>query len=395
MQPATDSQQNKKKLYLEPNFQIICAVSLVAVLGVASVTPAFPKLAEALNVPPTNIGLLVTAFTFPTLILGPVIGVLADRIGRKKILVPSLILFGIAGTACAFVRDFNLLLLFRFIEGIGAAALLSMSVTLIGDLYAGERRAEAMGYNASISSIGTALYPTIGGALATIGWYYPFALPMVAIPIGLVVFFALKNPEPKGERNLKEYLINAQKVIKNRQLFGLFIASAANFILLYGAYVTYLPQLINDRFKASPSTIGLILSSISVAIALTSSQLGNLAKRFPPTTLIRASFVFYAVALLIVPFVYSFWLLLIPTTIFGIGLGIGFPSIQTLLAALAPRDYLATVISVNGTFFGLGQTVGPLLMGLAYDIGGISSVFYAGVGFAVLTLIVFRYCTCM
>ena len=112
-------------------------------------------------------------------------------------------------------------------------------------------------------------------------------------------------------------------------------------------------------------------------------------------TLIRASFVFYAVALLIVPFVYSFWLLLIPTTIFGIGLGIGFPSIQTLLAALAPRDYLATVISVNGTFFGLGQTVGPLLMGLAYDIGGISSVFYAGVGFAVLTLIVFRYCTCM
>lgn len=281
-----------------------------------------------------------------------------------------------------------------YLEGIGAASLLSMSVTLIGDLYAGERRAEAMGYNASVSSIGTALYPTIGGALATIGWYYPFALPMVAIPIGLVVFFALKNPEPKGELNLKEYLKNAQKVIKNRHLFGLFIASAANFILLYGAYVTYLPQLINDRFKASPSTIGLILSSISVAIALTSSQLGKLAKRFPPTTLIRASFVFYAVALLIVPFVYI-WLLLIPNTIFGIGLGIGFPSIQTLLAVLAPRDYLATVISVNGTFFGLGQTLGPLLMGLAYDMGGISSVFYAGVGFAVLTLIVFRYCTCM
>jgi len=395
MQPADSHQQNQKKLYLDKSFQIICAVSLIAVLGVASVTPTFPKLTQALNVDPKNTGLLVTVFTFPTLVLGPIIGVFADRLGRKKILVPSLILFGIAGTACAFARDFNLLLLLRFLQGIGAASLLSLSVTLIGDLYPGERRTEAIGYNASVSSIGTAIYPTIGGTLATIGWYYPFMLPLVAIPIGLLVLFALHNPEPKGERNLKEYLRNAQKVIKNRQLVGLFIASAGNFILLYGAYVTYLPQLMNDLFKASPSTIGVILSSISVAIAFTSSQLGKLARRFPKSTLIRSSFVLYAVALFIVPFVSNLWLLLIPTTIFGVGLGIGFPSIQTLLAALAPREYLATVISVNGTFFGLGQTLGPLLMSAAYSVGGIDSVFYSGVGFAIATLIVFRYCTCM
>ena len=388
-------QHNPNNLLKDKNLLIIFAISLIAVLGVSSVTPAFPNLAKALNVAPENIGLLVTAFTLPTLLLGPIIGVLADRMGRKKIIVPSLLLFGIAGTACAFVRDFNLLLLFRLLQGIGAASLLSLSVTLIGDLYAGERRTAAMGYNASVSSIGTASYPTIGGALATIGWYYPFMLPVVAIPIALVVLFALKNPEPKGERNLREYLINARRILKNRQLAGLFLASAANFVLLYGAYVTYLPQLINDTFKAPPSTIGVILSSISVAIAFTSSQLGRLARRFRETTLIRASFVFYAIALFIVPFVTNMWLLLIPTTIFGIGLGIGFPSIQTLLATLAPREYLATVIAVNGTFFGLGQTLGPLLMGIAFGIGGIHSVFFAGVGFAIITLIVFRYCTCM
>lgn len=396
MQPskADNQQQNPKKLYLDHNFQIICAVSLIAVLGVASVTPAFPKLAQALNLNPGNTGLLITVFTLPTLVLGPIIGVFADRLGRKKILVPSLLLFGIAGTACAFARDFNLLLLFRFFQGIGAAALLSLSITLIGDLYK-ERRTEAMGYNASVTSIGTALYPTIGGALATSAWYYPFMLPLAAIPIGLIVLFALKNPEPKGDRNLQEYLNNARRILKNRQLLGLFIASAANFILLYGAYVSYLPQLINDTFKAPPSTIGLVISSISVAIALTASQLGRLARRFPERTLIKASFYFYALALLIVPFVSSLWLLLIPTTIFGIGLGIGFPSIQTLLTQLAPKEYLATVVSVNGTFYGLGQTLGPLLMGVAYSLGGISSVFYAGVCLAIATLIIFRYCTCM
>jgi len=392
---ADSLQPKQKKLYLDKNFKIICAVSLMGVLGVSSITPAFPKLAQALNVNPKNIGFLVTAFTFPSLILGPIIGVLADRLGRKKIIVPSLFLFGIAGTACAFVRDFNLLLLLRFLEGIGAASLLSLSFTLIGDLYTGDKRTTAIGYNASVNSIGTAIYPTIGGALATLGWYYPFILPIAAIPIGLLVLLGLKNPEPKGERNLKEYLKNALIVLRNRQFFGLFIATAASFVLLYGAYITYLPLLINDTFKASPSTIGLILSSVSVAITITSSQLGRLARKFRNTILIRASFILYALALFIVPFVANVWLLLIPATIFGIGLGIGFPSIQNLLAELAPREYLATILSVNGTFFGLGQTLGPLLMGIVFSFGGISSVFYAGVGFAILTLVVFRYCTCL
>lgn len=397
MQPASIDNQQKppNKLYLDTNFQIICAVSLIAVLGVASVSPTFPRLAHELGVNPKNIGLLITFFTFPSLVLGPVIGVLADRLGRKKIIIPSLFLFGIAGTACAFARDFNLLLLLRFLQGIGAASLLSLSITLIGDLYAGDKRTTAMGYNASITSIGTASYPLIGGALATLGWYYPFMLPIIAIPIGLLVLFGLKNPEPQGERNLKQYLLNARQVLKNRQLLGLYIASAANFFLLYGAHVTYLPHLIKDTFKAPPYTIGLLLSSVSIAIMLSASQLGRLSRKFQTTTLIRASFILYALALFTVPLIQNIWLLLIPTTIFGFGLGIGFPSIQTLLTEISPKQYLATILSVNGTFYGLGQTIGPLLMGIVFGFAGINGVFYAGVVFAILTLVVFRYCTCL
>jgi MFS family permease len=394
--PSIDNQQKPpKKLYLDTNFQIICAVSLMAVLGVASVSPTFPRLAHELGVNPKNIGLLITFFTFPSLVLGPVIGVLADRLGRKKIIIPSLFLFGIAGTACAFARDFNFLLLLRFLQGIGAASLLSLSITLIGDLYTGDKRTTAMGYNASITSIGTASYPLIGGALATLGWYYPFMLPIIAIPIGLLVLFGLKNPEPQGERNLKEYLLNARQVLKNRQLLGLYIASAANFFLLYGAHVTYLPHLIKDTFKAPPYTIGLLLSSVSIAIMLSASQLGRLSRKFQTTTLIRASFILYALALFTVPLIQNIWLLLIPTTIFGFGLGIGFPSIQTLLTEISPKQYLATILSVNGTFYGLGQTIGPLLMGIVFGFAGINGVFYAGVVFAILTLVVFRYCTCL
>lgn len=397
MRQTGESRQGKstKKIYQDKNLQIIFAVALIAVLGVASITPAFPKIAQALNVPPQNVGLLITVFTLPSVLLGPVLGVLADRFGRKKILVPSLILFGIAGAACAFARDFNLLLALRFIQGIGAASLLSLSVTLVGDLYSGQERTTAMGYNASVTSIGTASYPTIGGALAVMGWNYPFFLPLLAIPVGLVVLFLLHTPEPKSKQNLKEYLSSALKSLKNRQFVGLFFGTGATLILLYGAFISYIPILIADSFKSSSFTIGIILSSMSVTLTLTASQLGKLARAFSERVLIQASFVLYAVALAIIPFVQNLWVLLIPTMLFGIALGIGMPSIQTLLANLAPKEYRAAVISLNGTVLGLGQTLGPLLMGVAFGIWGFSGVFYAGAVFAIATLIFFRRCTCL
>ncbi len=140
-----------------------------------------------------------------------------------------------------------------------------------------------------------------------------------------------------------------------------------------------------DSFNASAFTIGIILSSMSATITLTSLQLGRIAKKFSKRTLIKASFVIFALALAIVPFIHSLWLLLISTMIFGIGLGIGVPSIQILLAELAPKEYLAAVMSINGTFIGFGQTLGPLLMGGAFGIWGINSVFYIGASLSIAT----------
>lgn len=379
-------QENQTPLYQDKNLLILFTVSLITFLVLASIPPAFPKIIHALNVAPQKIGLLISVFSFPSLVLGPVVGVLADRVGRKQILVPSLVLFGIAGTACAFARDFNLLLFFCFLQGIGGASLHTLTIALISDLYSGVRRTTVIGYNTSIITASTAAYSIIGGALAVRDWHYPFLLSLAAIPVALLVWFGLKNSEPTGEKPLKVNLLNALKSLKNFQLVGLFITSTAQFILLYGACRNYLPLLIADSFKSSSLVIGVILASIPVATSITASQVGRLARRFPETTLIRASFAFYALALFSVPFVSNLWLLLIPTVMFGIGFGICSPIVLTLVASRASKEYLATVISVNGAFCNLGRIIGPLLMGVAFGIGGISGVFYAGAGIAIATL---------
>lgn len=375
---------NQKKIYLDTNLQIVFGVTLMAVMGVASLAPAFPKIAQELKISSQGIGMLITFFTFPGVLLTPVLGLLADRFGRKKILVPSLILFGVAGGACMVTRDFHFLLIWRFFQGTGAASLGSLNVTIIGDLYSGKGRTAAMGYNASVLSIGTATYPAIGGALATLGWYYPFVLPLLAIPLGFIVMFCLKTPEPKSEQHFKAQFINAINGMKKRQVIGLFIASIITFLILYGSCLTYFPLLMGHSFGASPLIIGLIFSSMSLVTAITASQLGAMTRAYPERFLLRASFLLYGAAMFLIPFIPTLWLFLIPAMIYGFAHAINIPCIQSLLAGMAPMESRATFMSINGMVMRLGQTFGPLSMGAVFGLWGMEGTFYAGAALGVL-----------
>jgi predicted MFS family arabinose efflux permease len=382
----TDS--DPRPLYLDPDLQVVFSVSLMAVLGVSSVTPAFPEIGRAFDLSSRAVGNLITAFTLPGVLLTPILGVVTDRYSRKKTLIPSLMTFGLAGGACALARDFRLLLALRFIQGIGAAALNVLYITLIGDLYSGKRRTAAMGYNASVLSVGTAAYPAIGGALATLGWYYPFVLPVLAIPIGFLVLLALENPEPRQDQGLRRYLRQAWASIRHGQSIALFVVTLLTFLILYGAYLTYLPFLMENAFEASAFTIGITMSAMSLATALTSSQLGRLVRLCSEKMLLEIACGLYALALLMTPLAPNLPVLGIPVVLFGIAQGLSIPNLQTLLASLAPIEHRGAFMSVNALVLRLGQTLGPPLMGVASSVGGIDATFYssAAIGAAMLVL---------
>ena len=372
------------KLYLNKNLQVIFSVTLIAVLGVASITPAFPKIEKELNISEQEVGLLITVFTLPGVILTPILGVLADRFGRKKILIPSLLLFGIAGFSIFFIRNFHLLLIFRLFQGVGAASLGSLNVTLIGDFFEGGDRATAMGYNASVLSVGTASYPAIGGALATIGWYFPFLLPVLALPIAFVVIYTLDDTKQNNQQNLKDYLINAWQSIKDKRVIGIFIASIFTFILIYGAYLTFFPFLLDSDFSAPPLAIGLMMSAMSLTTAVTSTQVGKLSAKYSDKILLKFAFIIYTLSMVLIPLMSSLWLLLIPLVLFGIAQGLNIPSLQTMLTNLAPVENRAAFMSLNGMVLRLGQTIGPLIMGFVFTLAGIAGVYFAGAAFALL-----------
>lgn len=363
-------------LLRDRNLHAVFGVTLIAVLGVSSIAPALPEIADGLDISPGAVGLLVAVFTVPGIVLAPLGGVLADRFGRKAVLVPSLVLFALAGAACGLTRSFPLLLGLRVAQGIGAASLGVLNVTLIGDLFADWRRPAAMGYNASVLSVGTALYPALGGALAVFGWSYPFFLSLLALPVAWIVGTRLASPRPETVPPLVAYLRSAAKGLGDRRALALFGATLGTFIILYGAYLSYLPFLLRTTFGASSLLIGLVMSATSIATAVTAFQLGALAQRFTERRLALAGFVLYALAMAGITLAPTIWLLLLPVALYGIGNGIAIPSILTMLTELAPPGFRAAFMSINGMVLRAGQTVGPLLAGALLGLGGLGAAYF-------------------
>jgi MFS family permease len=380
--------RNESNLLKDKNMYIIFSVTLLAIMGVASLTPAFPEIIRQFDISAEEIGLLITVFTLPGVILSPLMGALADRLGRKAILVPSIFVFGISGFLCGFMTEYSHILILRFVQGTGAVALGMINITLVGDIYTGNKRATAMGYNASILNVGTAAYPAIGGALAVIAWNYPFYLPLLAIPVGLFVIFRLNNPEPYKKQSFIEYLKNTWVSINKRDVWALFVINILVFIILYGSLLTFFPLFLEENFNANAFQIGMAMSVMSVITAFISAQLGKLSRRFSSRTLLIYSALSYLLSMLIIPLSNSWTMILIAIIFFAIGHGLLLPNIFNLLVGYATINERAGFMSINSMVLRIGQTIGPLFVALVFSLGGMNATFFAGAGVAGLMILI-------
>jgi len=384
MNPDQSIDNSGSKVLRNPNLQIIFYTTLAAVMGVSSITPALPLIGRVFNLSISEVAWLITIFTLPGIILTPVLGVVADLIGRKKILVPSMFLFGIAGFACSFAQTFEQLLFFRFLQGVGVAAIGALNVTLIGDIFKGNERARAMGYNSGVLSFGATFYPVIGGALAAIGWFYPFYLPLLSIPVAFLIKYKLENPEPDKPTSKTKYFQLLKLHLSNPKIILLFAATLASFLILYGPILTMLPFLINTSFTQSSMLIGFILGFVAIGNGISAFNMGRLAARFSEQTLLKFSFVAYVISLLLIPYMPAAWSLALVIMVFGLAQGINLPVIITLISAETQLESRAAVMSLNGMVLRIAQTIGPLVITLIYGIAGFEGVYQFSSFFALL-----------
>ncbi|MEM2907067.1 MAG: MFS transporter, partial [Candidatus Odinarchaeota archaeon] len=268
-------------------------------------------------------------------------------------------------------------------QGIGAAALGVLNVTIIGDLYTGKTRTTALGYNSSVLSFGTGSWPLIGGALGTLAWFAPFLLPLIALPIALIVLFKLDTPEPDLKQSSREYFKETWRIIKRPKVLVLFTAGVMNFFIIYGVWITFMPVFLNSKFTLIPLYIGIVQSSASFIGAAVSTQVGKLSRKHSEWNILKSTYILYAVGVFVIPFIQEIWLITIPIVLIGFALGLNGPLIQSLVAEETNINQRGVILSSLGMMLRIGQTTGPAIMLFISTIFGFNSIFAAGALFAI------------
>jgi ACDE family multidrug resistance protein len=386
--PLTDIQHLRTVL-------IIFASTLVSVMGVSLISPALPTIQAAWNISARQASLLISAFTLPGVVLTPFVGLVSDRIGRKRVLVPSLFLFGVSGVAIVFVDEFMTILGLRVVQGIAGSAIMSLTVTLLGDLFSGDRRSRLIGLNASILAIGAAGYPLLGGVLALLSWTAPFVCFALGIVIAVAGSAILPAPDSSADASGLSYVITAARAVPTRRALGLYVSLFGIFVILYGAQLTIVPFILANLYGLSSGMIGLLLGLPAVTMGLTSSQSSRLLRYLSPPRLIALGFVTYGIGMTLVSLTHSLVVLAGALFLFGIGQGFAEPITDTALNALTPDAFRGGIMSIRTSVLQFGTTLGPpVFVAVASIVGNTATLLIAGIaavalgvsGIGVLTL---------
>jgi len=373
---------------------VILSSSLIGVMGVSLLSPVLPSLRSVFAISDSQVGLVITAYTLPGIFLTPFMGLVADRLGRRQVIIPLLFLFGAAGVGISFAGSFTEVLVLRFVQGIGASALVTLAVTLIGDFYDGGRRNAVMGLNGSMIGAGAAVYPLIGGALAGIRWNVPFLFFGTAILVGAAAVFVLDEPEQGAAAGVTEYLRRVRDVVILPEALAIFAVILVVFFVFYGAVLTALPLLLSDEFGLAADEIGPILAMVSLASATVSSQYGRVSQWRTASELLALGFVAYGTSLL------GVWLAPSPVFVgasllgFGVGFGVVMPSIDTTMVTLVSGDLRAGMMGMRTSMLRLGQTLGPVAFtfvaetAFASSLAGYRALLLASGGVVVATGVV-------
>jgi MFS family permease len=372
----------------------VLITSSMAVLGGATLAPALPAIqAQFSDVP--NVELLVRlVLTLPALLIAitaPGAGYIVDRFGRRKVLVASVVLSGLAGLSGFFAPSMPTILIGRAFLGIATAGLMISTTTLITDYYSGAARATFLGLQAGFMGIVGTILLIVVGFLADGSWNSPFLIYLLPFPILLFVLFILFEPQLEARCAETPATIGepGSCVGESVSLEGRAPAWAEDarplpvklLMFTYGTiflvqiifYVVpiQLPFYFQNFSGASASQSGVAISTMSFVFALSSIVYGKIAARLDRITLLVIAMTLIGLGYTFIAMASGLALLYAGLIAAGVGIGLMIPNLYVWLASEAPPALRGRVLGGFTTALFLGQFLSPILSQpviIAYDV---------------------------
>ena len=368
---------------------VVWLIGAAGVLPNAAIAPAIPDIADAFGISDqTSVFILMTAHA-PGLFMASVIGVAADRFGRRRTIVPCLLLFGLGGLAIMASTNLAMLLTFRFIQGLGTSGFLSLAIVIIGDNYEGAERTRIIGQNALSITLSVALLPAAGGLLTELfGWRGPFAMHAATIVLAFFAATLLPPDERRTPETLRNQLRQARPHLVQREVGVLLLVAPFTFLVFFAMGTTTMPIHLENEFSASAWIRGLIQSLPAVSAGLVALSMGRIANRHSTSSIVRAGYVGVVICLVGIALSPSLAAIIAPVLVRGAADQLVIVPLQSRAASLAPEEHRAVMVAAWGTAVRIGQVSGPAAVAGLLAVGDTRLVFWAGAALSAAMLIV-------
>ncbi|MFC7067912.1 MFS transporter [Brucella rhizosphaerae] len=341
---------------------------LLASLGTSIANIALPSLAEAFSAPFAKIQAVVVVYLVTLMIGALVAGRLGDRFGLKPALVGGLIVFALASVACALATDLTWLICARGFQGVGAAFLMTLSMALMRQTAGKERIGQAMGLLGTVSAIGTALGPSLGGLLIpAMGWHSIFWI-QVPVAVAAVILTVILLPNEK--RGVKPKAASFLSVLDH----GLVSSLAINLLVAAVMMTTLVvgPFYLGFGLGLTPTQVGLVMT-IGPAISIVSGvPSGRLVDLWGSSKILMIGLVLLCSGSLLLAFIPG-WIgiagYVISTGVLTVGYQLFQAANNTTVLADAPASARGTISGVLSLSRNLGLIGGASVMGAVFAFG--------------------------
>ncbi len=373
---------------------IIFTTVFIDLLGFGILIPILPVFASKdLDISDFNIGIIVGIYSLMQFLFNPLLGKVSDKIGRRPLVLVTLMITSISYLIFSFAESFLVLFLSRMLAGLGGSNI-GVAQAYIADITEEKDRSKGMGLIGAAFGLGFVFGPMIGGVISEYGYemagfgaagfsFLAFIFAVVFLPE------SLKEKKSGKDISLKLFDIEGIKSTMKMPMVGLLIIlffiivfSMAN---IYGTFA-----LLGDQeYGFSDRENGYLFGIIGLVGAIVQGGLiKKISSLFSERILILSGAVFMMLGLGLIPYGGSFSGVAIVVTILALGTGILQPTILSMISKFSPSSEQGTILGLNQSFASLARVLGPLWGGFAFEFIGYQFPFLTGAVFTFLTFLI-------
>lgn len=373
----------------------LCIMMIFVMIGFGMISPVLPIYGATFGVSSALVGMLVTSFGLARLFANLPAGRLADRIGRRPLIIVAPLITAIGAIIAGLAPGFWLLVAARFVQGAGSAIFATAAMTSLADISTPDTRGRLMTIFQGSLLLGTSIGPTVGGLTAGLvglrGVFYIYAaLSLVASVWAYVRVNETLDPGKASNPRRVAILpggaaperVRTWSILLNPGFLAVSFVSLSIFFMRTGSRSTIIPLLGAERLGMTESTIGLVLTVAAVFNVVALPVAGWGIDRFGRKTVIVPSLMVSALSLLLFAAAPGSGMFFLAAAVMGIGTGIAGPAPAAYVADLARGENYGATLGLFRTISDLGFVIGPVLLGWLADRSGFSYALY--VNFALL-----------